>query len=79
VRGGQVRAAARRRVRRIDPESCDDVVIQGNTFDNPGGGSASISTGSEMSGGVWDVLAQDNTSGGTRRTPGRRRVQPRYP
>jgi polygalacturonase len=82
----------------IDPESCDDVVIennaittlddgvavksgkdqdgrdlrapsenivvQGNTFDNPGGGSASISIGSEMSGGVWDVLAQDNTSGG---------------
>ena len=82
----------------IDPESCDDVVIennsittlddgvavksgidedgrnlrapseniliQGNTFYNPSGGSASISIGSEMSGGVWDVLAQDNQSGG---------------
>jgi polygalacturonase len=82
----------------IDPESCDDVVIenssittlddgvavksgkdedgrdlrapseniviQGNTFYNPSGGSASISIGSEMSGGVWDVLAEDNTSGG---------------
>jgi polygalacturonase len=82
----------------IDPESCDDVVIdnnsvttlddgvavksgidedgrnlrapseniviQGNTFDNPSGGSASISIGSEMSGGVWNVLAQDNQSGG---------------
>lgn len=82
----------------IDPESCDDVlienssittlddgvavksgkdedgrdlrapseniVIQGNTFHNPSGGSASISIGSEMSGGVWDVLAQDNQSGG---------------
>jgi polygalacturonase len=82
----------------IDPESCDDVVIennavttlddgvavksgkdqdgrdlrapseniviQGNTFENPGGGSASISIGSEMSGGVWNVFAQDNTSGG---------------
>lgn len=82
----------------IDPESCDDVVIQdnsittlddgisvksgrnadgrklrapsqnilieGNTFDNPSGGSASISIGSEMSGGVYNVFAEDNTSGG---------------
>jgi polygalacturonase len=82
----------------IDPESCDDVVIenssittlddgiavksgknqdgrdlrapseniviQGNDFSNPNGGSASISIGSEMSGGVADVFAQDNTSGG---------------
>jgi polygalacturonase len=82
----------------IDPESCDDVVIENNsitvlddgvavksgknedgrnlrapsenilikdnTFDNPNGGSASISVGSEMSGGVQDVLAEDNQSGG---------------
>ncbi|HLH59368.1 MAG TPA: glycosyl hydrolase family 28 protein [Streptosporangiaceae bacterium] len=82
----------------IDPESCDDVVIEGNsittlddgiavksgknqdgrdlrapseniaitgnTFYNPNGGSASISIGSEMSGGVADVFAEDNTSGG---------------
>lgn len=82
----------------IDPESCDDVVIEnnsitvlddgiavksgrnrdgrqlrapsqnilitGNTFDNPSGGSASISIGSEMSGGVYNVFAEDDTSGG---------------
>jgi len=42
----------------------ENIVIQGNTFDNPSGGSASISIGSEMSGGVWNVLAQDNQSGG---------------
>jgi polygalacturonase len=42
----------------------ENIVIQGNTFENPNGGSASISIGSEMSGGVWNVLAQDNTSGG---------------
>jgi polygalacturonase len=82
----------------IDPESCDDVVIEnnsitvlddgisvksgrnrdgrelrapsenilikGNTFYNPSGGSASISVGSEMSGGVYNVFAEDNTSGG---------------
>jgi polygalacturonase len=42
----------------------ENIVIQGNDFHNPGGGSASISIGSEMSGGVADVFAQDNTSGG---------------
>lgn len=82
----------------VDPESCDDVVIEnnsitvlddgvsvksgrnadgrnlrapsenilikGNTFYNPNGGSASFSIGSEMSGGVYNVFAEDNTSGG---------------
>ncbi len=82
----------------IDPESCDDVVIErsqitalddgiaiksgrnvdgrthrqpsqnliirGDTFNNPNGGSASISIGSEMSGGVRNVFAENNVSGG---------------
>jgi polygalacturonase len=42
----------------------ENIVIQGNTFYNPSGGSASISVGSEMSGGVSNVFAEDNTSGG---------------
>ncbi|MGH3167518.1 MAG: glycoside hydrolase family 28 protein, partial [Trebonia sp.] len=42
----------------------EDILIKGNTFDNPNGGSASFSIGSEMSGGVYDVYAEDNTSGG---------------
>ncbi len=41
-----------------------DILIKGNTFSNPSGGSASISIGSEMSGGVSNVFAEDNTSGG---------------
>lgn len=82
----------------VDPESCDDVVIErnritalddgvaiksgrnlngrkyrapsqnlvirDNAFLNPNGGSASISIGSEMSGGVRNVFAERNTSGG---------------
>lgn len=40
------------------------ILIKGNTFSNPSGGSASISIGSEMSGGVHNVFAEDNTSGG---------------
>jgi len=42
----------------------ENILIKGNTFNNPTGGSASISIGSEMSGGVYNVFAQDNTSGG---------------
>lgn len=42
----------------------DDILIKGNTFYNPSGGSASVSIGSEMSGGVYNVFAEDNTSGG---------------
>jgi polygalacturonase len=42
----------------------EDILIKGNTFSNPNGGSASISVGSEMSGGVYNVFAEDNTSGG---------------
>lgn len=42
----------------------ENILIKGNTFDNPSGGSASISIGSEMSGGVYNVFAEDNTSGG---------------
>jgi polygalacturonase len=42
----------------------EDILISGNTFYNPSGGSASISIGSEMSGGVYDVFAENNTSGG---------------
>jgi polygalacturonase len=42
----------------------EDILIKGNTFYNPNGGSASISIGSEMSGGVYNVFAEDNTSGG---------------
>lgn len=41
-----------------------DILISGNTFYNPNGGSASISVGSEMSGGVSGVFATGNTSGG---------------
>lgn len=82
----------------VDPESCDNVVIErdhitalddgiaiksgrnvngrkhrapsqnliirDDTFSNPNGGSASISIGSEMSGSVRDVFAEDNVSGG---------------
>ncbi len=98
VRDVTVNDTAHRTDDGIDPESCDDVVIenssittlddgiavksgknqdgrnlrapseniviQGNSFDNPSGGSASISVGSEMSGGVSDVFAEENTSGG---------------
>jgi polygalacturonase len=42
----------------------EDILIEGNTFYNPSGGSASISIGSELSGGVYDVFAENNTSGG---------------
>jgi hypothetical protein len=42
----------------------ENILIKGNTFYNPSGGSASISVGSEMSGGVYNVFAEDNTSGG---------------
>jgi polygalacturonase len=42
----------------------EDILIKGNTFYNPNGGSASISIGSEMSGSVYNVFAEDNTSGG---------------
>jgi polygalacturonase len=82
----------------IDPESCDNVVIERNSvtalddgiaiksgrnldgrkyrapsqriiirnnlFYNPNGGSASISTGSEMSGGIRNVFVEDNQCGG---------------
>lgn len=82
----------------VDPESCDNVVIErdhitvlddgiaiksgrnvngrehrapsqnliirNDTFSNPNGGSASISIGSEMSGSVRNVFAEDNVSGG---------------
>lgn len=41
-----------------------DILISGNTFANPNGGSASISIGSELSGSVYNVFAQDNTSSG---------------
>ncbi|HSZ39647.1 MAG TPA: glycosyl hydrolase family 28 protein [Trebonia sp.] len=42
----------------------ENILITDNTFDNPSGGSASISIGSEMSGGIYDVFATGNTSGG---------------
>lgn len=42
----------------------EDIVIRNNTFANPSGGSASVSVGSEMSGGVHDVYATGNTAGG---------------
>jgi polygalacturonase len=41
-----------------------DIIIRNNAFYNPNGGSASISTGSEMSGGVYDVFAENNQSSG---------------
>lgn len=41
-----------------------NIIIRDNVFYNPNGGSASISTGSEMSGGVRDVFAERNVSGG---------------
>jgi polygalacturonase len=40
------------------------MIIRGNTFYNPSGGSGSISTGSEMSGGIYNVFAENNTCGG---------------
>lgn len=40
------------------------VIIRNDTFFNPNGGSASFSAGSEMSGGVYNVFAENNVSGG---------------
>lgn len=43
----------------------EDIVVEGNRFNNPGhGGIAAIAVGSEMSGGVHDVFAQDDIAGG---------------
>ena len=41
-----------------------DILIRGNTFNNPNGGSASISIGSELSGSVFSVFAENNSSNG---------------
>ena len=46
----------------------EDIVVEGDKFIKEGhGGVAAIAVGSEMSGGVYDVFAQDDESG---RTPG---------
>lgn len=43
----------------------ENIVIEDDHFTNPtGGGSAAFSVGSEMSGGVRDVFAQDDVAGG---------------
>jgi hypothetical protein len=41
-----------------------NIIIRDNVFYNPNGGSASISTGSEMSGGIRNIFAEHNQSGG---------------
>jgi polygalacturonase len=41
-----------------------NLIVRDSTFSNPSGGSASISMGSENSGGVRNVFAENNTFGG---------------
>jgi polygalacturonase len=44
----------------------EDIIVSGDTFIKPGhGGSNAIAVGSEMSGGVYDVFAQDDVAGGS--------------
>jgi polygalacturonase len=42
----------------------ENLIIRNSVYGNDGGGSAAISTGSEMSGGVRNVFVHDNTFGG---------------
>lgn len=49
---------------RLHRDPSQKIIIRDSVFGNDGGGSAAISTGSEMSGGVQDVFIHDNVFGG---------------
>lgn len=49
---------------RLHRSPSEDIIIRDSVFGNDGGGSAAISTGSEMSGGIRNVFVERNEFGG---------------
>ena len=49
---------------RLHRSPSDGIIVRDSTFNNDGGGSAGVSMGSEMSGGIRNVFIQDDQFGG---------------